>query len=115
MRVYVVTYVKCKQPLKHVARTLKNTVRDIDIVGRWGGEEFLVICLETPQEGALVLANKLREAVADLMIPNLPGIEISGGVASFRGTEDVFSLIERADKGLYEAKKRGRNQIIVSQ
>jgi diguanylate cyclase (GGDEF)-like protein len=94
-----------------------NSLRASDTVARYGGEEFVLILPETTKESALHIAENLRKAVFDHPFPGgetqpLGRVTISLGVATFPedGT-DGSSIIERADKGLYEAKKNGRNRV----
>jgi len=107
------------QALKMVADTLKANIREYDRVGRWGGEEFVVILPSTTLEEAATIAERLRVNVssAELALDNSPGdvlqLQISLGVAGTRGGEGVNldTLVDRADEMLYQAKERGRNQV----
>ncbi|MEI7843905.1 MAG: diguanylate cyclase [Gallionellaceae bacterium] len=101
--------------LKQLAKNLRHVVRTDDIVCRLGGDEFLVICPYTSLEGAMLVANKMREAVANLRVPVNGGEwvgSISVGVAArapaMRNPED---LIKAADEGVYIAKRNGRNRV----
>ncbi|KAB2951169.1 diguanylate cyclase [Heliorestis acidaminivorans] len=105
--------------LIHVAGRLQLKVRSIDTVCRFGGEEFCVIAPETDITGASHLAEKLRkilgqEPVAiskELMIP----VTASFGIAEYKGVDDTIqSLLERADRALYNAKKKGRNRVEIN-
>jgi len=92
-------------------------LRETDLAVRYGGEEFAVILPRAASEGAVLLADRIRQAVADQLIPHLlheSGIvTISVGVATVRPGEEtsVSVLIERADQALYEAKRAGGNQV----
>ena len=101
--------------LKEVAQTLKKQTRRSDYVGRYGGEEFLIILPETSLNKALVLAEKLRKGVAELTITAndhiLKGITVSIGTAAYEDDPSVDEFISRSDKWLYAAKKNGRNQV----
>jgi diguanylate cyclase (GGDEF)-like protein len=83
----------------------------VDVVGRWGGEEFLVICRETSLEGALILAEKLRVVVCTTAFDLVGNCSISVGVAAFDNDEQVNHAIARADTALYRAKSGGRNRV----
>lgn len=109
------------QVLKLVARTLKDGVKGRDLPARYGGEEFCVVLPETQLEGAVKLANALREAVAAKEIMNratgtkLGRITMSVGAAQLAINEKTSELIERADAALYKAKGAGRNQVIAAE
>ncbi len=103
--------------LQSVARHLRDGVRQTDICGRYGGEEFVVLLPNTPGRNAVFLADRLRAGVADIIysglgIPRDVVITISVGVATCpRDATTVDDLIARADAALYEAKNEGRNQV----
>jgi diguanylate cyclase (GGDEF)-like protein len=102
------------QVLIEIADILNSTIRDTDIVGRWGGEEFLVICRETDKENALLLAQRLREAVeSHTYITNQPQT-ISIGISSFTSKDSEVTMLGRADSALYAAKNSGRNCIVFT-
>ena len=88
-------------------------IRSSDIFGRWGGEEFLVICPETNLEQAQAVAEKVRNSVEEASFPMPQQLTTSIGVASCTKTDNVESLIGRADKALYRAKEGGRNRVSV--
>lgn len=100
--------------LKEVASVLRNNIRKTDFIGRWGGEEFLIICTGTNLEGATKLANKLREKVEAYDYSIKSNQTASFGVASFIAGEDSKSFFVKVDKALYNAKKLGRNRVEVS-
>jgi hemerythrin len=104
--------------LRELAGQLLNSVRSDDILCRLGGDEFLVICAETPLEGALLLAESLRKRVAQLLVKVGPGEwhgSISVGVATrLDSMPGLESLIKAADSGLYVAKQRGRNCVATA-
>jgi diguanylate cyclase (GGDEF)-like protein len=100
--------------LKELGVIIRKLIRNSDIFGRFGGEEFLLILPETKIVGALRLAERLRKAVEnhDFIFngQKIP-ITISLGVTSVSKTDSVESLLERCDIALYEAKKNGRNRV----
>lgn len=100
--------------LVDIANTTASRTREIDIAGRWGGEEFLVICPETDLEGARRLAEDMRIAISEHAFSHERPITCSFGVASFHVSESVTSLIKRADEALYRAKGNGRNRVETS-
>ena len=89
---------------------LKN-VRKSDIVGRWGGEEFMVICPNTQLSEALVVAETLRAAILGYEFCTAGQISSSFGVAQWMVKESAELLISRADNALYKAKNQGRNRV----
>lgn len=99
------------QALVRFARLLNGRCRETDCVGRWGGEEFLVVCPDTQPDDAQQLAESLRQSIAKHDFQLEAPITASIGVASYRPGDSRESLIERADQALYEAKKTGRNRI----
>jgi two-component system cell cycle response regulator len=100
--------------LKEFARRLEHVLRDEDVAGRWGGEEFLLILADTELQGAMALAERVREQVAatpfDVGDAKL-SLTLSGGCATSLGG-DTEDLVRRADESLYLAKASGRNQIV---
>ena len=104
--------------LKTVAREIKHQLRDYDIAGRYGGEEFVILLPFTKIEEAKMVAERLRKAVEDKKIdisglnPEYKnfGVTISLGVAEYK---DENNFIENADKALYKAKETGRNRVII--
>lgn len=101
------------QVLQGVAGQLVANARKTDIVGRWGGEEFLVICPDATEDGVLYLAEKFRLGIAG--IPFEPAGQVTasfGATLSWPG-ETLDEIIACADKALYAAKNRGRNRVEV--
>ncbi len=96
--------------LKHVARIIKATVRETDLLARYGGEEFVVIARGSDKEQTIVLAERIREAVAlDSQVT------VSIGVAGYpQNGETVEQLIQTADRAMYSAKRSGKNQVVVA-
>lgn len=97
--------------LRAMAEILCGGVRKLDMAGRWGGEEFMVICPNTTASDAMVLAEKLRGAVETHEFPVIGGITCSFGVAQLRQGEGLEKLFGRADAALYRAKEAGRNRV----
>jgi len=100
-------------------RTVEKTLRGSDYIGRWGGEEFIVVAPANKEAEHNSLFERIREAVASLRIPtqqeNLPesfGFTVSAGITCGSGSEEADSLIRAADRGLYMAKDGGRNRVI---
>jgi diguanylate cyclase (GGDEF)-like protein len=100
--------------LADIADLLKAGVRSIDSVGRYGGEEFLVILPETDGPAAVLIADRLRQTVQDH--PFMPdgktvSVTLSGGVATYREGFTAKEFIAAADENLYRAKKEGKNKV----
>lgn len=107
---------KGDQALAAASTALRGSLRESDLVGRYGGEEFLILLPATPLDGALTLAEKLR---SELALVNVPGVDraITGsfGVASFpEDAPDGEMLVRMADRALYAAKAAGRNCVVAS-
>jgi len=102
--------------LAMIGRVLKGNLYETDFVGRWGGEEFLVVMPHADAEGALKKAEKIRLAIAKEQMKfdgDVTNITVSiGFTCTARSMTDKHKLIEIADRALYQAKKSGRNQII---
>ncbi len=107
------------QVLRLMAKVLRDSVRDIDLPARYGGEELIVILPNAGLSTATAIAERIRRSVAECHISRrstgeaLPGITISIGVAQFQGGESMADLIERCDRALYLAKKTGRNRVVT--
>ncbi len=99
------------QALKEFSTLLKNNLRASDILGRWGGEEFLIICPDSNLDGCQKLAEQLREKINDHPFPKVGTLTASFGVAAHIPGEKANTVISRADTALYAAKHQGRNQV----
>jgi diguanylate cyclase (GGDEF)-like protein/PAS domain S-box-containing protein len=105
------------QALRQLAERCRKGSRAIDLVGRYGGEEFVLLLTETHIGTARVVAERLRQSIMDDPVQTEAGplrITVSIGVAEARATDSLKQLIERADKALYDAKRSGRNQVMVN-
>ena len=99
--------------LSKVGGALKDAIRTKDIVGRWGGEEFLSLIVTPSKETALKVAERMRAAVESLCLEETEQkITISSGISSFDGHQKWGTSLKKADGALYEAKKQGRNQAV---
>ncbi|AGW12480.1 GGDEF domain-containing protein [Megalodesulfovibrio gigas] len=95
--------------LQHFARLATANIRAADALGRWGGEEFLLICPEADLLQAVAVAEKLRQQVRESEFPAVARVTASFGVTVFQDGDTVESLVHRADKALYRAKENGRD------
>jgi len=106
--------------LKEVARVLRERVRESDLVARFGGEEFSVVLPDIDRAGAVALAEQLRHAVEHISLSTgtheVASVSISIGVTVLTqpGTSSPADLLRAADRALYEAKRRGRNQVSIA-
>lgn len=103
--------------IKEVSRTIKENIRQIDLLGRYGGEEFSIILTETGKEEAKFVAERIRQAIEDRRIRVYDEdlrITISIGMSSYPSDAgDAQALIEKADQALYNAKNTGRNRVCL--
>ncbi len=103
--------------LQETARRIKDVTRDYDSIGRFGGEEFLVILVDASQEAARAIAERIRRRISDEPMcfegRRIP-VTTSIGVAASHGHQrSVHNLVALADASLYDAKRAGRNRVIV--
>jgi diguanylate cyclase (GGDEF)-like protein len=99
--------------LRVVAEVLRETLRESDVAGRWGGEEFLLLLPGADEEGAAQLAERVRVALAARSIPSVPGLHVTAsfGVAEYAGETTPEQLLEAADGALYRAKRAGKGRV----
>lgn len=105
--------------LRAIGERCARNVRVVDVVGRYGGEEFAVLLPDTDIGPAQIVAERLRHAIAATAIPTKDAeiaITVSAGIASLHGSvSDLVSLLQAADAGLYAAKRAGRNCVVVQE
>lgn len=105
--------------LKTVADIIRNNCRQVDLPARYGGEEFVLVLNNTPLEGALMCAEKIRKASESTKFEDIPRkITLSIGIAALETNQDLNlaeseHLIKAADEALYRAKEQGRNRVIA--
>jgi diguanylate cyclase (GGDEF)-like protein len=103
------------QVLLTVAKTCRQALRATDIVGRWGGEEYVIILPEADMEGAALIAERIRRMVSETEIPLADepiNVTVSIGVAEFdHQNQSLETLIDCADRAMYASKQAGRNQV----
>jgi diguanylate cyclase (GGDEF)-like protein len=104
----------CDMVLKDISRIIKDSVRKIDTVARWGGEEFVVLLPRTEKDQALNAASRIRDSVAGYKFPEVETpITVSIGIASIpeSSIDTAEKLIDSSDIAMYRAKTMGRNRI----
>lgn len=99
--------------LKTVCATVSEVIRNTDFLGRWGGEEFLIVSTETSEQEARRLAERIRKQIARRHVTEALEVTVSVGVTAIRPDDTLKSLITRVDHALYSAKHAGKNRIYV--
>lgn len=96
-----------------IAALLKRNLRKADTLGRWGGEEFLIICTNTTAEQAAMVADKLRKAIENHAFAHSNAVTASFGVSQYSKDSEINHLLNDADEALYDSKKKGRNAVSI--
>ncbi|HKD93632.1 MAG TPA: diguanylate cyclase [Gaiellaceae bacterium] len=99
--------------LRVFAEVLRETLRESDVAGRWGGEEFLLLLPGADEEGAAQLAERVRVALAERSVPGVAGLSVTAsfGVAEYAGEANTEQLVAAADDALYRAKRGGKDRV----
>ncbi|MGC8775971.1 MAG: GGDEF domain-containing protein [Minisyncoccia bacterium] len=103
--------------LKVLCLEIKNRIRDLDIIGRWGGEEIVVLLIGADKMHAYQVADYIRKKIENKKIKingKIINFTISGGVADFKKYQEFQKVFDLADQALYKAKKTGKNKIVVA-
>lgn len=98
--------------LKDGVDQVKRFVSQKDIIGRWGGEEFIMISPYSSKEKALRVSESIRKGVEEMEFEKVGHITVSGGVTVLRREDTLESVFKRVDDALYEAKTTGRNKMV---
>ena len=98
--------------LVRISQTAKNSIRSQDSIGRWGGEEFMILLPDTKKEEAASIAERIRAAIHELKWEKMNQISVSVGVAEVREDEELQDTYKRVDNRLYYAKTHGKNQVV---
>lgn len=104
--------------LQIFADVVRHNIRSSDVLARWGGEEFVLLLSNTDVESAVLILQRVREAVAQVSIfdgPQPLQMTVSIGLAEHLQGESLETTLDRADQALYHAKRAGRNQVVVEQ
>ena len=103
--------------LKMIGATLAHSLRSFDVIGRWGGEEFVTLLVNIQPEDLFILSDRLRRLVEKSMLTiengETIGVTVSIGATVARVGDTIETLVERADKLMFESKRRGRNQVSI--
>ncbi len=99
------------QVLQAVTELVKKNVRTVDVIARWGGEEFMALLPSADLAAARIVAEKLRAAIAGHRFETLGILTASFGVTVFKAEDDLNALSKRVDDALYQAKENGRNRV----
>ncbi len=105
------------QVLRSVAQIAEETIRDSDMIFRFGGEEFMILLNGTQLSGAALLAERIRRKIEELQIfPDLDmHVAASFGVVSLQENESAETIFMRVDNAMYRAKNNGRNRVVVDE
>jgi len=95
------------------AGLIKNNIRNVDIFGRWGGEEFIIIFPDTTTEQAFLTCEKLRKRIMNTEFPEAISLTASFGITPCREDDKIDAIVHRADQALYQAKNDGRNCVKI--
>ena len=103
--------------LKHLSTAIRNELRDNDVPARYGGDEFMVFLSETPSEGAMIVAERIRDSMAGAPVDvgggNLVACTVSIGIAGYpEDGNSIDAITARADRAMYQAKRQGRNRVV---
>jgi len=101
------------QVLRDMTDLVRRNTRTVDVLARWGGEEFMILMPQSDMAAAQKAAEKLRAAIAKHRFDGIRALTASFGVTVFHPKEEINSLLKRVDDALYQAKKRGRNRVEI--
>ncbi|MBI9101659.1 MAG: GGDEF domain-containing protein [Spirochaetales bacterium] len=101
------------QVLIIISDIIRRGLRLSDKFIRWGGEEFIIFLAQTDLDGAELLANRFRKEVEETMMADGLFVTFSAGISHYQAGDNMDSVIKRADIGLFQSKKHGRNQVVI--
>jgi diguanylate cyclase (GGDEF)-like protein len=99
--------------LKEFSTLLKNSIRQTDILGRWGGDEFLILVPFATKESIEIFSNNILKKISSHKFSYINKLSSSLGVTIIKKDDTEESFISRADKALYKAKKAGKNKVEI--
>ncbi len=100
--------------LRRFAEALRERLRQNDVAARWGGEEFVILADETTLENACQLGEQIRAEIAATVFPHFMQVTASIGLTAFEAGDDSDTLLNRADRALYAAKRNGRDRVVAA-
>lgn len=103
--------------LKNIAHLIRSILRKQDVVGRWGGEEFILLLPETPLQGGRKISEEIRKKISNTSFSfnnHQLSTTLSFGVSEYNGLKDIIPCIKEADEALYAGKQRGKNCVILT-
>ena len=103
--------------LKNIANLIRSMLRKQDVVGRWGGEEFILLLPETPMHGGHKISEEIRKKIAKTAFSfnnHQLSTTLTFGVSEFNGSKDIIPSIKEADEALYAGKQKGKNCVVLS-
>jgi diguanylate cyclase (GGDEF)-like protein len=100
--------------LRWVASSITRQLRPGHLVGRWGGEEFVIVAPQTSLAGGTQLAERVRQCISAAAHPTVGSLTISAGIATWAGGMPVEQALRLADQALYQAKAGGRNRVVAA-
>jgi diguanylate cyclase (GGDEF)-like protein len=106
-------HIEADKILEKLAQILKTAVRNSDLVARFGGEEFVILFPETNLNKAIKVCKRINKNIEKDKFLKKYKLTISGGLTEYKQRDNIRKMQERADKALYEAKKTGRDRIII--
>lgn len=98
--------------LATVAKLIQDSIREIDILGRWGGEEFLIICPFTKDRGLVTEAERIRKNIEMYEFKKVGNKTVSLGITTYKKNDTPNVILKRVDAALYKAKENGRNKVV---
>ncbi len=99
--------------LVEIADILKKHTREIDSAGRWGGEEFIIICPKTNEKEASKVAQKLRNKIEKNQFYIVKNATASFGVSCYKENDSIDKLLKRVDQAMYLSKEKGKNKVTI--
>ncbi|MCX8061548.1 MAG: diguanylate cyclase [Anaerolineales bacterium] len=103
--------------LKATAQVMRKVIRSTDYIFRYGGDEFVILLLETQADAAFVIAQRIQKELSRLEsngeLPAFLSVKISAGITTLTEDDDLEKMLQRADHGVYQAKSAGRSQIVI--